>query len=60
MQARQDSISDYQQFKIEAEQKITAQEKNITDFKARIAKEKKEIKLIMIRSWLSWRIKTAI
>ncbi len=43
-QARQDSISDYIQFKKVAEMKIIALEKNIADFEARIAKEKKEVK----------------
>ena len=42
--ARNDSINDYMLFKKEAEMKIIAQEKNIADFKARIAKEKKEVK----------------
>ena len=40
---RLDTISNYEQFKIEAEKIIVAQEKNITEFKARMASEKKEI-----------------
>jgi hypothetical protein len=36
------SISDYQQFKLDADQKITDQEKNIAEYKARIAQEKME------------------
>ncbi len=40
---RLDTISNYEQFKIEAEKIIIAQEKNITEFKARMASEKKEI-----------------
>jgi len=39
---RLDTISNYEQFKIEAEKILIAQEKNIAEFKARIAKEKKE------------------
>jgi hypothetical protein len=42
-QAIKDSI---QQFKKESEEKISANEKSITDFKARIANEKKEDKAI--------------
>jgi chromosome segregation ATPase len=41
-EARQDSFTDYQQFRIDSENKIRAHEKSIADFKARIAKEKKE------------------
>ena len=41
--ARLDTISNYEQFKIEAENIIIAQEKGITDFKARLASEKQEI-----------------
>jgi hypothetical protein len=41
--ARLDTISNYEQYKIEAEKVIIAQEKNITDFKARLASEKQEI-----------------
>ena len=41
--ARLDTISNYEQFKIEAENIIIAQEKDITDFKARLASEKQEI-----------------
>jgi len=44
VQARQDSISDYLHFKKEAEESIIAQEKNITEFKAKIANEKMEVK----------------
>ena len=40
---RLDTISNYEQFKIEAEKIIVTQEKNITEFKARMASEKKEI-----------------
>jgi len=40
---RLDTISNYEQFKIEAEKIIIAQEKNITEFKARLASENKEI-----------------
>ena len=43
-EAKQDSISEFMQFKKDAEMKIIAQEKNISDFKARIANEKKENK----------------
>lgn len=37
-----DSVTEYQIFKKEAEEKIIAQEKSIAEFKARIAKEKME------------------
>ena len=37
-----DSVTEYQKFKKEAEEKIIAQEKSIAEFKARIAKEKME------------------
>jgi DNA mismatch repair ATPase MutS len=40
---RLDTISNYEQFKIEAEKLIIAQEKNIAEFKARLVSEKKEI-----------------
>ena len=40
---RLDTISNYEQFKIEAEKILIAQEKNITDLKARLASEKKVI-----------------
>ncbi|MFC2087271.1 hypothetical protein ACFLSA_03810, partial [Bacteroidota bacterium] len=40
---RLDTISNYEQFKIEAEKIIVAQEKNIAEFKAGLASEKKEI-----------------
>jgi hypothetical protein len=40
---RLDTISNYEQFKIEAEKILIAQEKNITDLKARLASEKKAI-----------------
>lgn len=39
--AVQDSISDYQQFKKEQEEKLIAHDKSIAEFKAKIAKEKK-------------------
>ena len=45
-QARQDSITEYQKFKKEAEEKIIAYEKIISEFKIKIAKEKKENKVI--------------
>jgi len=41
---RQDSISEYQKFKKESEEKIAAHDKSIAEFKARIATEKKEDK----------------
>ncbi|MFO7668649.1 MAG: hypothetical protein R6W31_03235 [Bacteroidales bacterium] len=41
--ATQDSIFNYQQFKIDADQKIIAQEKKIADLKARIENESKEV-----------------
>jgi len=40
----QDSITDYQKFKIESEAKISAYEKSMAEFKTRIANEKKENK----------------
>ena len=40
---RLDTISNYEQFKLEAEKILIAQEKNITDLKARLASEKKVI-----------------
>lgn len=40
---RLDTISNYDQFKIEAEKIIIAQEKNIADFKAWLVSEKKDI-----------------
>jgi 3-dehydroquinate dehydratase len=40
--ARNDSVTEYQKFKKDAEEKIIAQNKSITEFKARISKEKKE------------------
>ncbi|HBX49605.1 MAG: hypothetical protein A2275_09815 [Bacteroidetes bacterium RIFOXYA12_FULL_35_11] len=40
--ARNDSIEDYNKFKKESEDKITAHRKSIADFKARIVKEKIE------------------
>jgi hypothetical protein len=40
---RLDTISNYEQFKIEAEKIIVAQEKKIAEFKAKMATEKKEI-----------------
>lgn len=40
---RLDTISKYEQFKMEAEKTIIAHEKNISDFKARLASEKKEL-----------------
>lgn len=42
--ARIDSITEYQQFKMDYEEKIAAHELIIADFKARIANEKKENK----------------
>ena len=42
---RQDSINEYLDFKKVSEDKIIAQEKSIAEFKARIAKEKKENRL---------------
>jgi len=44
--ARFDSITEYQQFRKEAEEKIAAQEKIISDFRIRIANEKLENKAI--------------
>ncbi|WP_439185033.1 hypothetical protein [Carboxylicivirga taeanensis] len=41
---RLDTISNYEQFKIEAEKLIATQEKNIVDLKAKIAKEKEGLK----------------
>ncbi len=43
-EVRLDTISNYEQFKIEAEKLIVAQEKNIADLKAKITKEKKGVK----------------
>ena len=40
---RLDTISNYEQFKLEAEKILIAQEKNIADLKARLASEKKVI-----------------
>lgn len=40
---RLDTISNYEQFKIEAEKILIAQEKNITEFKTRLTSEKKAI-----------------
>ena len=40
---RLDTITNYEQFKIEADKIITARENNIIEFKARVASEKKEI-----------------
>ena len=42
-QVKLDTISNYEQFKIEAEKIIIAQEKNMADFKAGLASTKKEI-----------------
>lgn len=44
--ARQDSITEFEQFKKEVEAKITAHEKHITEFKARIANDKLENRAI--------------
>ncbi len=41
-EAQKDSASEYQQFKIDENKKIQNNNKSIADFKARIAKEKKE------------------
>jgi len=41
--AQQDSNAEYQKFKKESDEKIMAHNKSIAEFKARIAKEKKEI-----------------
>ncbi|MCX6257439.1 MAG: hypothetical protein NTW49_06025 [Bacteroidia bacterium] len=41
-QAQKDSVAEYQNFKKESQDKLTANEKSIAKFKARIAKEKKE------------------
>ena len=43
-ETRQDSITGYEKFKEEAEKKISANEKNIVEFKARIANGKNENK----------------
>ena len=51
-EARQDSITEYQKFRKEYEERIIANEKIIADFKAKIATEKKENKAIMKRHWL--------
>jgi hypothetical protein len=40
---RLDTISNYEQFRIESEKIIVSQEKNIAEFKAKMATEKKEI-----------------
>ena len=40
-EVRQDSITEYQKFKIESDEKIAAHEQNIAEFKARISNEKK-------------------
>lgn len=40
---RLDTISNYEQFKIEAEKIIVAQEKNVTEFKNKLAIDKKEV-----------------
>ncbi|WP_158841021.1 hypothetical protein [Polaribacter sp. L3A8] len=40
---RLDTISNYEQFKIEAEKLITTQEKNIVEFKNILVSEKKEV-----------------
>ncbi|MBE0650423.1 MAG: hypothetical protein IH595_06250 [Bacteroidales bacterium] len=45
-QAQKDSINAYQQFKQESEAKIAVEEKNLADFKAKIASEKKAAKAI--------------
>ena len=45
-ETRQDSINDYLAFKKESQEKINAQEKSIAEFKARIANEKRENKVI--------------
>jgi uncharacterized protein involved in exopolysaccharide biosynthesis len=42
--AKQDSITEYKEFKKESEVKISANEKSIAEFKAKIANEKKEDK----------------
>jgi rubrerythrin len=41
-EAQKDSASEYQQFKIDENKKIQSNDKNIADFKVRIAKKKKE------------------
>src|ERR1035437_8136358 len=40
--AKMDSVNEYQKFKKESDEKITAHEKSIAEFKAKIADEKKE------------------
>lgn len=44
IKAQQDSVTDYQEFKKQAAEKISTHEKSIAEFKARIANEKTEIK----------------
>jgi predicted RNase H-like nuclease (RuvC/YqgF family) len=41
---RQDSVAEYQAFKKTSEERISANEKSITDFKAKMANDKKEFK----------------
>lgn len=44
VKARQDYLSDMEKFKKETDQRIAANKKSITQFEARVAKEKKETK----------------
>lgn len=45
-QMKLDTISNYEQFKIEAEKVIIVQEKNIANFKARLVSDKKEVNAV--------------
>lgn len=57
-QTRLDTISNYEQFKIEAEKVIIVQEKNIVNFKARLASDKKEVNAVYDKKLLELEKKT--
>ena len=48
-QAIKDSVSEYQKFKVASDGKIAAHEKNIAEFKTKIANEKKENRAVYER-----------
>ena len=52
-QAIRDSVSEYQKFKLASDEKIATHEKNIAEFKTKIAKEKKENRAVYERKLAS-------
>ncbi len=56
---QKDSLTAYQQFKVEFDKQIIANEKSIAELKASFADANKENKAFMKRNWPDWKKETA-